>query len=128
MCDADTVVLVKSALHSNAVLDNKQIHIVHACVLIEIKTDIVIMIQEIVQLRNIAVVLAMASEIDSHLDMNGIGIIGLTAGLIGKIFKESAYIHCTEYLTWFVQLMQQLRQFSHKKVLNIKLPEKHALG
>lgn len=89
MCDADTVVLVKSALHSNAVLDDKQIHIVHACVLIEIKTDIVIMIQEIVQLRNIAVVLAMASEIDSHLDMNGIGIIGLTAGLIGKIFKES---------------------------------------
>ena len=128
MCDADTVVLVKSALHSNAVLDNKQIHIVHACVLIEIKTDIVIMIQEIVQLRNIAVVLAMASEIDSHLDMNGIGIIGLTAGLIGKICKESAYIHCAEYLTWFVQLMQQLRQFSHKKVLNIKLPEKHALG
>ena len=114
MCDADTVVLVKSALHSNAVLDDKQIHIVHACVLIEIKTDIVIMIQEIVQLRNIAVVLAMASEIDSHLDMNGIGIIGLTAGLIGKIFKESAYIHCTEYLTWFVQLMQQLAEEERK--------------
>ena len=95
MCDADTVVLVKSALHSNAVLDDKQIHIVHACVLIEIKTDIVIMIQEIVQLRNIAVVLAMASEIDSHLDMNGIGIIGLTAG----------YTHPSEAERWSMRAM-----------------------
>ena len=40
-------------------------------------------------------------EIDSHLDMNGIGIIGLTAGLIGKIFKESAYIrYCKVSSTW----------------------------
>ena len=83
MSNADAVILIKSTLNSHAVFDNKQIHVIHTAVVIKVKIDIIVIVQKIIQLRDVRMIDASSLGINAHFNMDRCIVMIGVSGFIG---------------------------------------------